>query len=64
VEAALTASDGTVTTHTLTVRDEPGAQEFSLVRSDVTRVRLTVLSAYDLRPGRRPAIAEVELRAR
>jgi hypothetical protein len=64
VEVALTGDDGEVTTHTLTVRDQPGAQEFPLVRSGVTKLRVTVLSAYGAQPGRRLAIAELELRVR
>jgi hypothetical protein len=64
VEVTLVGADGRASSHTLTIRDQPGAQRFELVRAAVTRLRITVLSAYGSRPGRRPAIAEVELRVR
>ncbi|RKN44100.1 hypothetical protein D7294_10235 [Streptomyces hoynatensis] len=49
-----------VATETLSLKDEPGAQTFSVHGADVDRVRITVDSAFGTGDGRLLALAEVE----
>ncbi|HEX2705322.1 MAG TPA: hypothetical protein VHM65_06155, partial [Candidatus Lustribacter sp.] len=54
-----TKADGGVETRALTLQDVPGRQDFSLGVSDVTRVRITVQTAFGATPARQIALAEV-----
>jgi hypothetical protein len=53
--------DREVTAKTVTLADRPGAQTFTIKGSDVKAVRVTIRSAYGAEPGRRVALAELEL---
>ncbi|WUH92745.1 zinc ribbon domain-containing protein [Streptomyces sp. NBC_00433] len=55
-----TDSHGASTPHVLHLTDTPGPQSFHLAVSDVTRIRLTLQSAYAPTPSRHVAVAEVE----
>ncbi|MFI5931006.1 NADase-type glycan-binding domain-containing protein [Actinoplanes sp. NPDC051494] len=45
----------------LHLSDHAGPQNFSMAVGDVTRIRVTIESGYDLAQGRVPAIAEIEV---
>jgi hypothetical protein len=55
-----TDSHGTSTPHPVHLTDTPGPQTFHLAVSDVTRIRLTLQSAYAPSNSRHTAVAEVE----
>ena len=59
-----TADDGKTTDKTIRLRDQPGKQQFSVRADRTVRVRFTLRSAYGVAPGRRVAVAELELFAR
>jgi hypothetical protein len=54
------AADGTRTTATIELADQPGQQTFTVRAPDVAAVRITVTAAYQVPRGAHVAIAEVE----
>ena len=52
-------SNGTLVSQSITLKDEPGMQNFTFGVDDVTSLRFTVQSAYDATPRTRIALAEV-----
>ncbi|MDN5797668.1 MAG: zinc ribbon domain-containing protein, partial [Intrasporangium sp.] len=59
LDLRLTHPDGSAETKSITLADAPGQQDFEIGVSDVTRVRLTVKSAYAASPKVRVALGEV-----
>jgi ribosomal protein L40E len=64
VQLTMIHADSTQTKQVLQLRDQPGEQRFGVRESNVVRVRLTIRTAYGIQPGRRVAIAEIELYGR
>lgn len=60
VVVTTTDSAGTSTPHVIHLTDTPGPQTFHLAVSNVTRIRVTLQSAYAPSPTRHVAIAELE----
>ncbi|MFG1804894.1 NADase-type glycan-binding domain-containing protein [Streptomyces sp. NPDC049040] len=60
VVVTTTDSHGTSTAHTLHLADSPGPQTFHLAVSDVTRIRVTLQTAYATSGSRHVAVAELE----
>lgn len=60
----VTTADGEQHIHDVTVEDTGEPQPISLPHSEVTALRMTVLSAYGAADDRRVAVAEVEFRGR
>jgi len=56
--------DGKTVTRRITVQDKYASQDFQLAIPNVTRVRLTIVSAYGEAPGRLVAVGELAFRAR
>jgi hypothetical protein len=64
LDVVVTTTSGHHSSAAITLRDEPGAQRFTLKVSDAARVRFTIRSTYGLPPGHVCAIAELEFFAR
>ena len=64
VQLTMIHADNTESKQVLQLRDQPGEQRFGVRESNVARVRLTIRTAYGIQPGRRVAIAELELYGR
>jgi hypothetical protein len=60
LDITLTAADGRATTKPVRLEDRAGKQEVPLIGDAVTRIQVTIRSAYGAQPGRHVAIAEVE----
>jgi hypothetical protein len=56
----VTGKGGATTTHELHLADQPGPQTFHIAESDVTRVRITIQTAYAATSAHRVGVAEVE----
>jgi hypothetical protein len=56
----ITSSDGTVTTTSASLTDQPGPQAPQTGISDVIKVRLVIRAVAGLQPGRVAALGEVE----
>jgi ribosomal protein L40E len=61
VSVTFTSDKGETTSHVIRLRDEPGKQQFEFRADRVTKVRITLRSAYGARPNRRVAVAELEV---
>jgi hypothetical protein len=64
IEITIRRDNGTQTVRTVSLNDRPNAQEINIRAGGVVQMTFTIKDAYGVQPGRRVAIAEIEVFAR